>query len=70
MKVSERIRASGLTDKQLVELTGAHVGTVNRWRHGLKQPGAQYVQDLAVALGCDPRDLRPDLADLARIFAR
>lgn len=63
MTVSERIARSGLSDKALAEMVGVNLTTVWRWRRrDLRPEEPEHVAGLAKALGCHPRDIRPDQA--------
>jgi transcriptional regulator with XRE-family HTH domain len=62
MTIAEKIRASGVTDKQISEATGVPIPTAWRWRKGLTHPNIVNVAALARAIGCKPADLIPDEA--------
>ncbi len=62
MNISERIHASGKTDKQISMAVGIDVAGVWRWRRGDTTPRIKYLAALARVLDCGVRDLVPEEA--------
>jgi len=59
MIISEKIRASGVSDLTISEATGLSVSSVWRWRQGLTNPNIAHISALARVLKCKPADLIP-----------
>lgn len=60
--IADRIEQSGKTARALAEEAGITEAYLSQIRHGDRRPGLGTLGSLARALGCEPKDLRPDLA--------
>ena len=52
MKIKELREAAGLSQAELVQLTGADQTTVSRWENGQRLPRTAKLPELADILGC------------------
>ena len=59
MSISELIKSSGLSDKELAAAAGVDKVTAWRWRTGKGKPNFNQIASLASALGLHPADLIP-----------
>ncbi|WP_010337658.1 helix-turn-helix domain-containing protein [Sphingobium yanoikuyae] len=59
----EKMKACGVSQKQLAEKTPFDVRSISRWANGHQVPKLASILKLAEALGCSPRDFDPDFAD-------
>ena len=55
--IAARRQALGLTQAQLAEQIGVIQQTVDKWEHGVRNPGIPSLKKLAAALGCSIEDL-------------
>lgn len=60
---SEKMKACGVSQKQLAESTKFDVRSINRWANGHQVPKHASILKLAEFLGCSPKDFDPDFAD-------
>lgn len=56
-KVYEKRTEKNLTLRQLEELSGIGIATINRIENGIANPTIEVICQLAVALECSPYDL-------------
>lgn len=59
----EKMKACGVSQKQLADKTKCDVRSISRWANGHQVPKPVSILKLAEALGCSPRDFDPDFAD-------
>ena len=59
----EKMKACGVSQKQLAESTPFDVRSISRWANGHQIPKTASILTLAEALGCSPKDFDPDFAD-------
>lgn len=59
----EKMKACGVSQKQLAERTRFDVRSISRWANGHQAPKTASILELAKALGCSPKDFDPDFAD-------
>lgn len=59
----EKMKACGVSQKQLAETTPFNLRSISRWANGHQVPKPVSILELAKALGCSPRDFDPDFAD-------
>ena len=52
-----RRKAKGLTQRDLAELIGGNRESIRAWECGLYWPSAQFLPDIAKALGCTIEEL-------------
>lgn len=57
MRIAEICKEKGMTSKQLAELSGIPLNTLNQYRQGLREPSLSRGLKLADALGVDPHEL-------------
>ena len=61
MTVGERIRIyrkrNGLTQRELAEITGLAVGTIQQYELNKRQPRIEMLKTIAQLLGCTVNDL-------------
>ena len=55
--IAARRQALGLTQTQLAEQIGVIQQTVDKWEHGVRNPGIPSLKKLAAAMGCSIEDL-------------
>ena len=55
--IAARRQALGLTQAQLAEKAGVIRQTLDKWEHGVRNPGVPSLKKLAAALGCSVADL-------------
>ncbi len=56
-KVYEKRTEKNLTLRQLEELSGIGIATINRIENGIANPTIEVICQLAIALECSPYDL-------------
>ncbi|ANI78164.1 hypothetical protein EP837_01752 [Sphingobium sp. EP60837] len=61
--LSEKMKACGVSQKQLAERTSFDVRSISRWANGHQIPKPASILKLAEALGCSLKDFDPDFAD-------
>lgn len=52
---SEKMKACGVSQKQLADKTKCDVRSISRWANGHQVPKQASILKLAEALGCSPR---------------
>ncbi len=66
MKISERIRLSRRSDREISAAVGTSIPVVWRWRNGHTHPHIRFVAALADVIGCTPADLIPAKPEAAQ----
>lgn len=63
-KISQAIKASGLTDKEIARKLGVSVSSANAYRYGFRKPSAGRLSRLARVLNVNVRELlREEVTD-------
>lgn len=61
MTIGQRIKAerkrNGLTQKELAEICGLHVNTIQQYELNKRQPRIEMLKEIAKWLGCTVNDL-------------